>query len=194
MTIRSQQSESLGRHQPLFIDALRRAEREHFVRRIWDKDATLWKSEEAHQKIIRNALGWLAVAQWSSERVDEMETFAREVCDAGFTHVMLLGMGGSSLCPEVLGRTFGRRAGFPDLLVLDTTDPDTIAELQSQADPKSTAFIVSSKSGTTIEPLSFYKYFYEQAGKGRRKLHRHNGPRHLDGTHGARGRLSPRVS
>lgn len=165
MTIRSQQSESLGRHQPLFIDALRRAEREHFVRRIWDKDATLWKSEEAHQKIIRNALGWLEVAQWSSERVDEMETFAREVCDAGFKHVMLLGMGGSSLCPEVLGRTFGRRAGFPDLLVLDTTDPDTIAELQSQADPTSTAFIVASKSGTTIEPLSFYKYFYEQTGK-----------------------------
>ena len=161
MTIQSQQSESLGRHQPLFDDALQRAEREHFVRRIWDKDATLWKSEKAHQKIIRNALGWLTVAQWSSQRVDEMEAFAREVCDAGFTHVMLLGMGGSSLCPEVLRRTFGRRQGFPELLVLDTTDPDTIADFGSRADPDGTLFIVSSKSGTTIEPLSFYQYFHE---------------------------------
>ncbi|HEY3027681.1 MAG TPA: hypothetical protein VGJ55_16150 [Pyrinomonadaceae bacterium] len=161
MTFRAQQSESLGRHKSLFDDALQRAEREHFVRRIWDKDATLWKSEEAPQKIIRNALGWLTVAQWSSQRVDEMETFAREVCDTGFTHVMLFGMGGSSLCPEVFRRTFGRREGFPELLVLDTTDPDTIADLGSRADPDGTLFVVSSKSGTTIEPLSFYQYFHE---------------------------------
>src|SRR5438876_1266260 len=90
-----------------------------------------------------------------------MEAFAREVCDAGFTHVMLLGMCGSSLCPEILRRTFGRRQGFPELLVLDTTDPDTIADFGSRADPDGTLFIVSSKSGTTIEPLSFYQYFHE---------------------------------
>ncbi|MEP6706390.1 MAG: glucose-6-phosphate isomerase [Pyrinomonadaceae bacterium] len=164
MTVRLEQSESLGRHRTLFDEAMQCAERERFVSRIWDKDATLWKSAEAYQKLIRNALGWLAVAQWSSERIEEMETFAREVCEAGFTHLMLLGMGGSSLCPEVLRRTFSQREGFPELLVLDTTDPDTISGYQSQADPKRTAFIVSSKSGTTIEPLTFYKYFYQQTG------------------------------
>ena len=161
MSIRLRQSESLGPHQSLFETALQRAEREEFVRRIWEKDAALWKSEEAHQKIIRNSLGWLTVAQWTRQRAAELETFAREVCEVGFRHVILLGMGGSSLCPEVFRRTFGNREGFPELLVLDTTDPDTIAELKSRIDPAKTLFVVSSKSGTTIEPLSFYQYFHE---------------------------------
>lgn len=165
MTLQPQQAESLGLYQSLFEDALRRAEREEFVRRIWGKDPTLWKSVAEHQKIINNSLGWLTVARWTAGRVDEMETFAREVCQAGFTHVVLLGMGGSSLCPEVFRRTFGKSEGFPELLVLDTTDPDTIAELDSRIDPARTLFIVSSKSGSTIEPLSFYKYFYERCGR-----------------------------
>src|SRR5207302_2420786 len=104
-----------------------------------------WSSDVCSSD-LRNALCWLAVAQWSSQRVYEMEAFAREVCHAGFTHVMLLGMGGSSLCPEVLRRTFGRRDDFPELLVLDTTDPDTIAEFGARADPDGTLFIVSSTS------------------------------------------------
>jgi len=96
------------------------------------------------------------------DRIDEIEAFSREVRDAGFRHLMLLGMGGSSLCPEVFSRTFGKREGFPELLVLDTTDPDTIANLESRIDLAKTLFIVASKSGSTIEPLSFYKYFFDR--------------------------------
>jgi len=155
-------SESLGRFQPVLTDSLQRAEREQFVRRIWDKDAALWKPEEAHQKIIRNSLGWLTVPQWSADRITELAKLAREVSAAGFSHVMLLGMGGSSLCPEVFRRTWGRQAGFPEWLVLDTTDPDTIADFEARVDLAKTLFIVSSKSGSTIEPLSFYKYFYDR--------------------------------
>ncbi|MGB9177671.1 MAG: bifunctional transaldolase/phosoglucose isomerase [Pyrinomonadaceae bacterium] len=156
------QTESPGRYQSLFEDALRRVEREQMVRRIWSKDAALWKEEEAHQKIIRNSLGWLTVAREMSAHVRELESFADEIRESGFTHLMLLGMGGSSLCPEVFRRTFGQREGFPQLHVLDTTDPDTIAAFESEIDLERTLFIVSSKSGTTIEPLSFYKYFFER--------------------------------
>jgi glucose-6-phosphate isomerase len=160
MSSKPRQSESLGRYQPLFEDALGRVERGQMIPRIWNKDASLWKQEEAHQKIIRNSLGWLTVARTMSERTDELESFAAEIRAAGFTHLMLLGMGGSSLCPEVLRRTFGRQDGFPELLVLDTTDPDTIHAFEQRINLAHTLFIVSSKSGTTIEPLSFYKYFY----------------------------------
>ncbi|MEO6390642.1 MAG: bifunctional transaldolase/phosoglucose isomerase [Pyrinomonadaceae bacterium] len=137
-------------------------------KRIWDRDASFWKSEPEHQAIIKNALGWLTVPRMMSERVSELEAFVDEIRAAEFTHVMLLGMGGSSLCPEVFRRTFGHRDGYPELLVLDTTDPDTIADLESRVDLRWTLFIVASKSGSTIEPLSFYKYFYDrvQAIKG----------------------------
>lgn len=156
------QTESLGQYQSIFEDALQRVLREQMVRRIWSKDATLWKKEASSQKIISNALGWLNVAREMSAQTEELESFADEIRGAGFTHLMLLGMGGSSLCPEVFRRTFGRREGFPQLHVLDTTDPDTIAAFESQIDLAHTLFIVSSKSGTTIEPLSFYKYFFER--------------------------------
>lgn len=162
MSSMPRQSESLGRYASVVGDAIGRLESEEAVRRIWAKDAGLWKSEEAHQKIIRNALGWLTVARLMASRAGELNEFAREVREEGFTHIMLLGMGGSSLCPEVLRRTFDMRKGFPELLVLDTTDPDTIASFEEHLDKRRTIFIVASKSGTTIEPLSFYKYFFER--------------------------------
>ncbi|MDX6611802.1 MAG: transaldolase / glucose-6-phosphate isomerase [Blastocatellia bacterium] len=162
MNAMPEQSESLGDSHTVLSDALERAEREHFVRRIWAKDASLWKSTGSDKKIINNSLGWLTVPHYTAERIDEMETFVGEVRAAGFTHLMLLGMGGSSLCPEVFRRTFGQTEGFPELLVLDTTDPDTISNFESRIDLATTLFIVSSKSGSTIEPLSFYKYFYDR--------------------------------
>ena len=143
-------------------NTLKRIEREDVIRRIWERDATLWKEDEAHRKIISNSLGWLTVARLMLERADEIEAFAGEVREAGFKHVMLLGMGGSSLCPEVMRRTFGQQENFPQLLVLDTTDPDTISALEKSVDLERTLFVVASKSGTTIEPLSFYKYFYDR--------------------------------
>ncbi len=169
MSSTPRQGEVIG-FQSVIEDALVRARTERFAERIWAKDASFWKTEGAHQKIIRNALGWLDVARTMSERVHELESFAGEIREAGFTHLMLLGMGGSSLCPEVFRRTFGRQENFPKLLVLDTTDPDTIAAFEQKIDLSKTLFIVSSKSGTTIEPLSFYRYFYDrvQREKGER--------------------------
>jgi len=155
------QSEHPGPCASVFKAALDGARQRRFVERITEKDASLWKSDEAHQKIIRNSLGWLTVPRFTVQHIDELRSFASEVRAAGSQHLMLLGMGGSSLCPEVFCRTFGQREGWPELLVLDTTDPDTIAEFASRIDVTKTLFIVSSKSGSTIEPLSFYKYFFD---------------------------------
>ncbi len=143
-------------------DALKRCESEQWVRKVGRKDAALWKSEEAHQKIIKNSLGWVTVPDLLEENADELAAFSARIRNDGFKHVMLLGMGGSSLCPEVFRRTFGKTAGFPELHVLDSTDPATVAALEAQVDLATTLFIVASKSGSTIEPLMFYKYFMHQ--------------------------------
>lgn len=146
-----------------FIEAeMDRVEDARMIERIWARDASLWKHEEEHQKIIRNALGWLDVATKMRSHVGDLEAFAHEIRSSGFKHVLLLGMGGSSLCPEVLRRTFGAIEAWPELLVLDSTDPDTVASFAGRIEPQRTLFIVSSKSGTTIEPLSFFKFFYER--------------------------------
>jgi glucose-6-phosphate isomerase len=144
-------------------NALKRMDDEQWIHRVWSKDAGLWKTDEAHKKIIENALGWIEVPEASLERAGELEEFAREVREAGFTHVLLLGMGGSSLCPEVFRRTFGRIEGFPRLMVLDSTDPATVRATEESINIERTLFIVASKSGTTTEPLMFYKYFFNRA-------------------------------
>jgi transaldolase/glucose-6-phosphate isomerase len=153
---------NLGSYAESVKEAIKKAGTQEWIRRIWRKDASLWKSDEAHQEIIRNALGWLTVVEHVSEHADELAAFSRRVRDDGFTHAMLLGMGGSSLCPEVFSRTFGRREGFPDLHVLDSTDPATVKSFEERIDLPHTLFIVSSKSGTTTEPLMFYKYFFNR--------------------------------
>ncbi len=154
---------SLGEFDAPVRDALKRCESEQWVRKVWRKDAALWKSEEAHQKIIKNSLGWVTVPDLLEENADELAAFSarirNESGNGGFKHVMLLGMGGSSLCPEVFRRTFGKTVGFPELHVLDSTDPATVAALEAKVDLATTLFIVASKSGSTIEPLMFYKYF-----------------------------------
>lgn len=156
------QSERVGSYRELVEESLNFAERVQMMRRIWEKDAGLWKDDEAHRKVIGNALGWLNVARWSAQQLDEVEAFTSEVRRAGFKHVVLLGMGGSSLCPEVLRRTFGSADGYLELLVLDSTDPDTVADFDRRADPASSLYIVASKSGSTVEPISFFKYFFDR--------------------------------
>jgi len=160
--ILDRQTAALGDFAGPVQEVLKRAEKEQWVRRIWKKDPTLWKSDEAHQKIIKNALGWVTVVEQMEEQADELAAFSERVRGDGFTHAMLLGMGGSSLCPEVFRRTFGRRAGFPELHVLDSTDSATVKSLEQSVDLPHTLFIVSSKSGTTTEPLMFYKYFFNR--------------------------------
>jgi transaldolase / glucose-6-phosphate isomerase len=142
--------------------ALKKMEAESWIRRIWRKDATLWKDDEAHKKIIANALGWVTVVDLLVEHAGELAAFSQRVRNDGFTHVMLLGMGGSSLCPEVFRRTFGKIEGFPELHVLDSTDPATVKSFEERVDLPHTLFIVASKSGTTTEPLMFYRFFFNR--------------------------------
>jgi glucose-6-phosphate isomerase len=105
---------------------------ENVIARIWQKDATVWSSSPEHAKIIGNSLGWLTVPEKTLARADELEAFAEEIRQAGFTHAVVLGMGGSSLCPEVLRQSFGHQKGYPELLVLDSTVPAAVAHIESQ--------------------------------------------------------------
>lgn len=152
----------LGRYQHGFDAALQELEKQNFTARMWKKDTKLWKDDSEHEKIISNALGWLTVAETMQSRVKELTSFAEEVKNAGFEYVVVLGMGGSSLCPEVLGRTFGKIDGYPQLFVLDSTVPAAVRHLEQKVNVGKTLFIVASKSGTTTEPQMFHRYFYDR--------------------------------
>jgi transaldolase / glucose-6-phosphate isomerase len=145
--------------------AVTAAAAQEVVKRIWRKDASIWKSDEAGAAIIRNSLGWLTVADEMFGVADDLREFADSIQSRGFRHVMVCGMGGSSLCPEVLARTFGPQPGFPELLVLDSTDPDVIAAYAERIDIEHCLFVIASKSGSTTEPNVFYKYWYDEVGK-----------------------------
>ncbi|HAT72257.1 MAG TPA: transaldolase [Elusimicrobia bacterium] len=132
-----------------------------FAARLWKKDPELWKKDEAAKKHISGALGWLDIPFKMLPKVGEIESFAAEIRGDGFTHVVLLGMGGSSLAPEVI-RTVFQDARSPRLIVLDTTDPGWVAHVRARLDLKRTLFIFASKSGGTIEPSSHFKYFWGQ--------------------------------
>jgi transaldolase / glucose-6-phosphate isomerase len=130
------------------------------VRRLWSADASLWTEQDE-----ANWLGWLEIVDKQLKGVAHLQAFADDVKQAGFKDVLLLGMGGSSLGPEVLAETFGSKAGFPKLHVLDSTDPAQIRHFESGLDLARTLFIVSSKSGSTLEPNIFKQYFFERAKK-----------------------------
>ena len=135
------------------------------VRRIWRKDYTVWKSDPTE---ITDRLGWLTVTDIMHEQVPALQSFSQEIREAGFRHVVLLGMGGSSLCAEVLRQVFGSASSFPQMVVLDSTIPESIKAVAEAIDPAHTLFIVSSKSGTTTEPNILFKYFkqaVERSGK-----------------------------
>jgi transaldolase/glucose-6-phosphate isomerase len=138
-----------------------RVEKEKFVSRIWAREAALWKSDDAHRKIISNSLGWLSAPETMLAHAREIVAFADEV-RGEFSHVVVLGMGGSSLCAEVVRHVFGKREGYPELLVLDSTVPEAVSALEAHIDVARTLFIVASKSGTTTEPVMFHRYFYDR--------------------------------
>src|SRR6266480_1832171 len=157
---------SLGSYEARVHATLAEASSARVIERIWNKDASLWKNEESHQKIIRNSLGWLTVPTEMLAVVDELRGFAQSLRASGeFQHAMVCGMGGSSLCPEVLRQTFGRQESFPELLVLDSTDPDAITNFRNQIDVDRCLFVIASKSGTTTEPIAFHRYWYNEVGK-----------------------------
>ncbi len=137
--------------------------------RIWARDATFWGGDADRQTSVSNRLGWLDVGSWMRAHIGEIEAFVREVRDAGYRDAVLLGMGGSSLAPEVLRQSIaetGRAHGL-NLHVLDTTDPGTIAAVTSAIDVASALFFVSSKSGGTIEPNSLFAYYHDLVTKAK---------------------------
>jgi len=127
------------------------------VRRLWARDASLWTGSDEG-----NWLGWLGVMEDQLGNKQHLEAVATDVKTTGFKHALLLGMGGSSLCPEVLRMTFGKNNGYPELFVLDSTDPAQVKAFENKIDIANTIFIVSSKSGSTLEPNIFKQYFFER--------------------------------
>jgi transaldolase/glucose-6-phosphate isomerase len=152
-------STNLGEYQAAVDQALQEMSSERVIERIWEHDYTLWKPEPAE---IENRLGWLHVAEESRAALPRLADLLASLQDEEYTQALLLGMGGSSLAPEVFRETFGVRDGYLDLSVLDSTDPDAISTQAKKLDLAKTVFIVSTKSGGTVETLSFFKYFYNQ--------------------------------
>jgi transaldolase/glucose-6-phosphate isomerase len=150
----------LGATQTAVEAALEEVEESRIVARIWAHDYTVWKPEPAE---ITNRLGWLHIAGAMRKQVPRLEAFAESVCADGYTDVLLFGMGGSSLAPEVFSKVFvGQVANALSLAVLDTTDPGVVLGYAERLDPARTLFIVSTKSGGTVETLSGFKYFYNR--------------------------------
>src|SRR5262245_41799413 len=139
-------------------ERLQRIDRDKVLERIWRRDHTVWKDEPTE---ITNRLGWLSVTDVMHERIAELEAFAEEAAADGFETAVLLGMGGSSLAPEVFMRTFGSADGGLELIVLDTTHPATIKRVAGELDLRTTLFIVASKSGGTTETLSHFAHFWD---------------------------------
>jgi len=147
---------------PAEIDGLVKAQindwrAEGKVRRLWERDRSLWTNSDEDKW-----LGWLTIADDQLAHRHELAAAAEDARSGGFSHILLLGMGGSSLCPEVLKMTFGTIPGYPELHVLDSTDPAQIKAMEEKIDIAETLFLVSSKSGSTLEPNIFKQYFFER--------------------------------
>ncbi|NLF67268.1 MAG: bifunctional transaldolase/phosoglucose isomerase [Chloroflexi bacterium] len=153
----------LGQYDMAVRVAARKLADDDVLRRMWARDYTLWSDSPDE---ITNRLGWLTIARTMADITDELRAFAAEVRGDGYDKVVLLGMGGSSLAPELFARTFGPAPGYPELLILDSTDPLAVTNVRKHLDPQRTLFVVSSKSGSTVETISFFKYFYTWMTEG----------------------------
>jgi glucose-6-phosphate isomerase len=136
--------------------------RNNIIERIWQRDYTVWRKNPTE---ISNRLGWLDCLDVTKKSFAEINTFVNEIRKEGIKQALLMGMGGSSLAPEVFRLTFGVREGFLDLHVLDSTHPEVIINYENKLDPEKTLYIVSTKSGGTIETMSFMKYFFHTVSK-----------------------------
>ncbi len=150
-------SYSLGEYQDSIISALDKMRRDNIIARIWAKDYTVWKSAPDE---ITNRLGWLDAPAETLEKINYIRATLELFTSGSINDVVLLGMGGSSLAAEVFNKIFGRETGYPQLHIMDTTDPVLISQLTQQLDLEKTLFLVSSKSGTTLEINTLFRYFY----------------------------------
>jgi transaldolase/glucose-6-phosphate isomerase len=159
-TLLDRQVFALGAHQAAVDQTLEEWRREGKVRRLWAGDPALWSGADEGQW-----LGWLHITEQQLEQVVNLEALAEEIKKENFEHILLLGMGGSSLCPEVMALTFGRFPGYPRLHVLDSTVPAQVRAFEGQVDLKRTIVLVASKSGSTTEPNVFRNYFFDRMQK-----------------------------
>lgn len=155
------QTTVLGPHAATVEVAMERLASQDAVRRLWDRDASLWTTDRATQALIRNRLGWLTISHVMAQQADALRQFTHEVRESGLTHAFLLGMGGTGLFAEVCSQTFGVAPNHPGFTVLDTTDPTAIRTHQRRHPLQQLLVIMSSKSGATSETTALSKYFYE---------------------------------
>jgi glucose-6-phosphate isomerase len=146
---------ALGDAAAAYDAAVERARADRWAERLFDRDPSLWSSDARVQAAIADRLGWLDAPEHFTDHIPDLEGFGQGIVAAGFRTAVVMGMGGSSLAPEVLARTFGSSAGALEVLILDSTDPDNVVRVMEALDPLSTLWIVASKSGTTTEPLAF---------------------------------------
>lgn len=150
----------IEKFKPAILKSIEKFNNENIVTRIWEKDHTVWKESPDE---ITNRLGWLQSPDSTTEVISEINHFVDQVRAEGFTNALLLGMGGSSLAPEVFRKTFGVKEGYLELFVLDSTEPGAVLNSENKIDISKSLFIVSTKSGGTVETVSFMKYFYNRA-------------------------------
>ena len=145
-----------------FDTAALRWDAEAYPQRLWDADPTVFSEEEVPE--LADRLGWLDLHDTMAPRVPELERLADSLVSDGILDVVVCGMGGSSLAPDVFSQVFGSRPSYPRLMVLDSTHPQAVERMAAAIDPERSAFVISSKSGTTLETLSFFRYFWEMTG------------------------------
>ena len=162
----------LGNYSDLIANKLLDLRDERIVDRIWEKDFTVWGNKPDE---ITNRLGWLVSPETTRNFLDEIYSFVNEVKEEGFTDALLMGMGGSSLAPEVFSKMFGTKKDYLNLHILDSTHPEAVLEYSKNLNPLKTLYIVSTKSGGTVETISFMKYFYNLSLKkvGKEKVGNH---------------------
>ena len=156
---------SFGKSKAEVSAAMKSLNEKQFTRRLFAKDPHLWSVDPEQIKEINIRLGWLDSMEYFLAKSDEVNQLVKDVKVKKYKFVVLLGMGGSSLCPEVSRETFGSKPGYPELNVLDNTDPSAVKDVESKIDLRKTLFIVSSKSGTTLETSCFQHYFFEETKK-----------------------------
>lgn len=159
----NQQNIVLGTYEPAVQDAIKVLDALKASERLWEHDGSLWSDNAGVISKVNDRLGWLETHKTID--LDRLKKLQAATKNGEFQYVVLLGMGGSSLAPEVLSKTFGPQPGFPTLLMLDTTDPTYIRRIENSVDLAKTLFITASKSGGTIETASFDNYFYERTGQ-----------------------------
>jgi transaldolase/glucose-6-phosphate isomerase len=161
----SAQTISYGRYKKEIESAYASVDQKKVADRLYHKDPYLWKTDEEQAKMIMQSMGWLTLPDNYIPGADKLISFSEQIKREGYKYAVLLGMGGSSLCSEVARETFGPAEGFPELLVLDNTDPAAILDVQKKVELEKTLFIAATKSGGTKETISFFKYFYEELEK-----------------------------